>query len=147
MRPSLKLAFAAVVFLAVAGCAPQPIGDENKLPATSSPVTMASAIIDAQKWTSEKPGRRYSVPSATSSMAPRITSKCVVLLEPYTGTPLYRGDVVRFNRGDTDNVLHEVMDATPTHVFISGINNSRSDGWFPRTTISMQMAGILYTAR
>ena len=143
----MRRALFTALFFALAGCAPQPIGDENKLPATSSPVTMASAVVDAQNWAARSPGRRYSVPSATSSMAPRITSKCVVLLEPYAGTPLYRGDVLRFNRGDTDNVLHEVMDATPTHVFISGLNNSRSDGWFPRSTISMQLAGILYTTR
>lgn len=135
------------IALALTGCSPQPVGDELARPAISSPVPMAVALADAQNWATRQPGRFYSVPSPSSSMAPRITSKCVVLLETYRGTPLFKGDLVRFDRGDVNGVLHEIYEVTPTHVFMTGSNNKVSDGWFPISSISLQVAGILYTAR
>jgi hypothetical protein len=78
-------------------------------------------------------------------MLPHADSRSVVLLVEYTGQPIRRGMLVRFDRGDLPNVMHRVEDVTATHFFASGTNVPRSDGWFPLSAISHICAGILFS--
>jgi hypothetical protein len=80
-------------------------------------------------------------------MAPLMDSRSIVLFESYAGQTLRVGDWVVFDRGDFPNVLHRIEDVTETHVFISGVNVPRSDGWFPKSRVKLRVAGVLYTTR
>ncbi len=137
---------AALWAFILAGCSPRPVGSEAVNPAPSSSYLREQVNGDAALWALTGAGRAYGPVSATSSMAPLIDSRSVVLLEPYSGQPIAKGDWVRFDRGDVPNVLHRVEDVTATHVYLSGWNNRTSDGWFPKTAISYRLAGILYAS-
>lgn len=52
-------------------------------------------------------------------------------------TPLVPGQIVEFNRGDLPAVLHYIADVSRdgSHVYLSGVGNRHSDGWFHRDAV------------
>jgi hypothetical protein len=138
--PSLFLA------LALTGCGPLKPKEERN-PAPSSNLTKAEATALAHLYCATKPLGSFGYIATTGSMAPFLDSRTVVLYEPYTGGALHEGDIVVFDRGDSPNVIHRVIEARGDSVFISGDNNHHPDGWFPRTSIRLRVVGLLFTAR
>jgi hypothetical protein len=133
-----------------AGCALRPVGNEKCNPAPSSHTAMERVAADAALWAllSSDRDRTYRSITATSSMTPFLDSRSIALLEVYRpGDPIFVGDVICFDRGDVQNVLHRVEAVTATHVYVSGWNNLWPDGWFPKTVITHKLAGILYAQR
>ncbi len=141
----MKLWAPVLLALLLAGCGPSRVGDEKSNPAPSAPVTKPIARSDAMYWATRYPDRMWGPVSATGSMVPMLDSNSIVLLVRYTGQPLRKGMVARFDRGDLPNVLHRIEDVNTTHVFISGLNVSRADGWIPKTEVSAILAGLFYT--
>jgi hypothetical protein len=60
-------------------------------------------------------------------------------------TPLGRGQMVQFNRGDKPAVLHYIADISRDgkSLYLSGVNNRYSDGWFPRTAVAYVVREII----
>jgi hypothetical protein len=60
-------------------------------------------------------------------------------------TPLVRGQMVQFNRGDLPAVLHYIADISRDgkSLYLSGVNNRYSDGWFPRTAVAYVVREII----
>jgi hypothetical protein len=52
--------------------------------------------------------------------------------------------VLEYDRADTSNVLHVATALNDTHVYMSGYNNSASDGWYPKTSVRRRLVGQLY---
>lgn len=137
-----------ILLLGFAGCASTQFGTEKSNPAPSSSYAKQRVLKDANLWALTGPGRAYGEVSATSSMVPLADSHSILLHEVYTpGMEIRVGDWVSFDRGDKDNVTHRVEDVTETHVYVSGVNNRHSDGWFPKTAIHTRVAGILFSSR
>lgn len=132
--------------LVLSGCTTaRPVELQN--PAPSSSYTKARAWGDALRWSVAAPGRTYGYMSPTGSMAPLLDSRSIALYEPYTGQPLYPGDAIVFDRGDSSNVLHRIDEVQGDYLRISGINNRRSDGWFHKSKVKLRLVGVLYTSR
>lgn len=91
-------------------------------------------------------GGSYGLCSNTRSMIPILDHDSIVILCKPT-SPIVVGDIVSFDRGDVQNVLHRVIAANDTHLYISGDNNRYSDGWYPRTVVNYRLNGIIYTKR
>jgi hypothetical protein len=60
-------------------------------------------------------------------------------------TPLTRGQMVAFNRGDLPAVLHYIANISRDgqYLYLSGVNNRRSDGWFPRTAVAYVVREVI----
>lgn len=60
-------------------------------------------------------------------------------------TPLEPGLLVQFDRGDKPAVLHyiAVVSADGQHVYMSGVGNPRSDGWFDRSAVHYVVREII----
>jgi hypothetical protein len=143
-------AVVAIWTLFSSGCALRPVGNEKYNPAPSSHVAMERVTADAAFWAllASERDRTYGSITPTSSMTPLLDSRSIALLEAYRpDDPIFVGDVICFNRGDAPNVQHRVEGVTKTHVYVSGWNNPRADGWFPKTTIKYKLAGVLYSRR
>lgn len=80
---------------------------------------------------------RLKLNSPTQSMAPAMTGKEVIYIEPYTGQPIYVNDFVGFVRSDGKRVLHRVTALNSRAIYTSGDANSFSDGWTPKKKIYM----------
>jgi hypothetical protein len=63
-------------------------------------------------------------------------------------TPLAPGQMVEFNRGDLPAVFHYIADVSRDgkHLYISGLNNRYSDGWFHRDSVAYVVREIITTA-
>jgi hypothetical protein len=85
----------------------------------------------------------------TGSMRPVLKGgREVMAMERCTpDTPLEPGQMVEFNRGDLPAVLHYIADVSRDgkHLYISGVNNRRSDGWFHRDTVAYVVREIITT--
>ena len=149
MRPLFKIAAICLLFV-FSACSPSPSGTkESKNPAPSSSMTLATATNIAAGWWQQDPGNRaFSVPTPTASMLPYLDSKTVLLLERVKPeTKVHVNDIVVFDRGDAPNVCHRVLIVRGRDYFISGDNNSRSDGWFAHEKLSYRVAGTIFTLR
>lgn len=62
-------------------------------------------------------------------------------------TPLARGQIVEFNRGDHPAVLHYIADVNRagSHIYLSGVSNRHSDGWFHRDSVRFVVREIITT--
>jgi hypothetical protein len=60
-------------------------------------------------------------------------------------TPLAPGLMVQFNRGDVPAVLHYIaaISRNGRSLYLSGINNRSSDGWFPRSRVAFIVREII----
>lgn len=60
-------------------------------------------------------------------------------------TVLRPGMLVQFDRGDYAAVLHYVADvsADGRHVYLSGVNNRRSDGWVARNRVGFVVREVI----
>lgn len=123
------------------GCSQEPAGWSSAAPSSDLPRGLAGDIASIAARSS---GGVWSTVSATGSMRPWIDEKAIVILVP-PRTPVQVGDIVSFDISDTPNVLHRVVSASATHLYISGDNNRHSDGWYPRNVIKYRLAGVLYT--
>jgi hypothetical protein len=132
--------------LLFSGCATiRPL--EDRAPAPSSSFDRTKVKSDAALWALTSPGRSWSEIAPTGSMAPLLDSRSVALYESYHGQPLYVGDWVVFDRGDFPNVLHRIEDIKGDYLFIGGVNNHYSDGWFHKSRVKLRVAGVLYSTR
>ena len=96
----------------------------------TEPVAIYLASVEANRN-----GWRISKVTPTGSMKPLLNGGEYVVGEPYTGQGLHVGMVVIFDRGDTPRVLHMIAVIRGDMVYMSGINNRYSDGWFPKSRI------------
>lgn len=132
-----------LVLLSVTGCSQQD-------PVTFTPIqravdtTYVDVSFDAIRWAQASPSRGWAVVSPTGSMKPFFDEHSILLFIKYSGQPTPNGTIVIFDRSDTPNVVHVIADQTPTHVYMSGYANRRSDGWFPKSTIKGIVTGQLY---
>ena len=114
-------------------------------PAPRATAPQASVEADARLWASVNPANRFwATVTPTGSMEPFINEHSIVLCQRYKGEILPKGSVIVFDRGDTHNVLHVLVDENQDSVYVSGYNNHNSDGWFPKTTIKGFLVGQLY---
>lgn len=127
--------------LFVTGCAKDPA---TFIPTPRGTSDGVSVSADAIAWVQRASGRGWAIVAPTGSMEPVINQNSVLLWVTYSGQPLRNGAVVVFDRSDAPNCVHVVCDQTPTHVYMSGYANRRSDGWFPKTTIKGIVVGQLY---
>lgn len=79
------------------------------------------------------------------SMEPLLGAGDYVVSVPYVGQQLNRGDVATFLRNDGKCIIHMVSDVRGDHVFFTGINNRRSDGWVHKSQI-LTVAQTVFTA-
>lgn len=81
---------------------------------------------------------------AGQSMKPLLQPADHMAFEAYVGQKL-KGSVVSINVPWCKlPVAHLVYDETATHVFLTGLNNSRSDGWQPKyANGKCQVNGVL----
>jgi len=80
---------------------------------------------------------------AGQSMRPAIEPKDFMAFEAYMGQKL-EGNAVLVNVSWCKiPVVHLAYDETKTHVFLTGINNRKSDGWIPKTAIAGVLVGVL----
>lgn len=124
------------------GCSPNK-AFETKAPQSALPYSKALELAAAAAATVK--GQVGTI-TPTHSMEPYVNENSVIVLEPYTGQPLHKGDIVSFKRSDTDNVLHRILDLNERAVYISGDNNKYSDGWYPLTSIHSRLVIVFYTS-
>lgn len=65
----------------------------------------------------------------------------------YADTPLARGQMVVFNRGDLPAVLHYIaaISRDGQHLYLSGVSSRHSDGWFHRDTVAFVVREVITT--
>lgn len=124
-----------------ASCSKQPAGWGNAAPSGDFVITDAINLAQISAATG---GGIYAPISATGSMKPWLDEKSIVILT-VPKSPIVIGDIVSFDRVDCANVLHRVVAANKTSIYISGDNNRYSDGWYPRTAVKFRLSGVLYT--
>ncbi len=83
----------------------------------------------------------------TGSMHPVLQGgREVMAMEPCRpDTPLRRGQMVEFNRGDVPAVLHYIADISRNgqYLYLSGVSSRYSDGWFHRDTVAYVVKEII----
>jgi hypothetical protein len=83
----------------------------------------------------------------TGSMRPVLKGgrEVMALERCFSNTPLARGQMVQFNRGDKPAVLHYIADVSRDgqFIYLSGVNNRYSDGWFPRAAVAYVVREII----
>lgn len=85
-----------------------------------------------------------NVSAKTNSMAPYIVGGTdYLLLIDYTNQPLAPGMVVVFDRGDAPRTVHMIAEVYGDYVYMSGLNNRRSDGWFHRSKVRQIVTAVL----
>jgi hypothetical protein len=121
------------VFLILAGC-----GRADSWPKPRAEFFHAANSAQAIKRVGEMQRAGFVVaPVAfTGSMRPWLVGGELVVMEPYHGQPLAKGDPLVFNRDDgTLSVLHMVASVNERAVYMTGINNRYSDGWHPLSSV------------
>jgi len=119
-------------------------------PAPSSSLTYNEAFLYAMFLTNFSPSKELGlgVIAPTGSMLPILDSSSVVVTEKVGAeTVLRKNDLVIFNRGDEPRVLHRIIDVRKDSYFISGDNNSGSDGWFPKSAIQSRVVAIIFSSQ
>ena len=96
----------------------------------------------AAQWRVTLPSGRAG-PVIGASMLPLIHNGDWALQEAYVGQPLEHEVVRAIVTVKGDTLLHYVYDETRTHVFLTGINNRRSDGWIEKSKVTHVLVGIL----
>jgi hypothetical protein len=85
----------------------------------------------------------------TGSMHPVLQGgREVMAMEPCRpDTPLEPGQMVEFNRGDRPAVLHYIADVSSDgqYLYLSGVGNRYSDGWFHRDTVAYVVREVIVT--
>lgn len=123
------------------GCGQSSSGWGGRAPSGDIPRDRANALATLVAM-GEK-GISASV-SATGSMLPWMDEKCVIVLT-MPKTPVRVGDIVLFDRADTKNVLHRVVDANANSLYLAGDNNQYADGWYPRSAVKYRLSAVFYT--
>ena len=78
-----------------------------------------------------------------NSMRPAIQPKDRMFFESYVGQKLSKQAVLVSLAHCKIPVTHWVYDETDTHIFLTGINNRRSDGWIPKAQVKGVLVGVL----
>ena len=119
--------------------------------ALPSAVVLPLAEINSRQsaWVKANPsGSVYNMTSradcgAGQSMRPLLQPCDRMLYEAYVGQKV-KGSVVFVNVAWCKiPVTHLAYDETATHVFLTGINNRKSDGWIPKTQVKAVLVGVL----
>lgn len=134
------------VALMLAGCDPSErnTGLEKGL-APVGVLTYAEGQALAKQWIAERAGWRYGNIAPTGSMEPLIDSSVIPIYAPSDGTDIQVGQIVVYASKDGRSIIHQVAELNATHFIPSGISNSRSDGWVPRSAINRVVVGQIYT--
>lgn len=108
--------------------------------------TPTEVWVDAWAWVARDPANRFAAAvAATHSMEPVINEHSIVLMVRYTGQPFADGAVLCYEYSEQlPFVLHVATNQTADSVFMSGYNNSRSDGWQKKSSIKGVLVGQLY---
>lgn len=144
---SMLLLALSIPVAAMAGYKPGPGWPEVSTPFyhAATPTQAASRLAHWQSL-SDHSIRRYR---DTGSMRPVLRGgrEMLVMQTCRANTPLTQGQIVQFNRGDHPAALHYIADISPDgqHVYMSGVNNRHSDGWFHRNTIAYVLREIITT--
>lgn len=130
------------LLVALSGCSKQAGSFTPAMRAFGSADTV---YADAVAWSVAQPGRYWANVAPTHSMEPVINEHSVILCVRYTGQTFANGAVAVINEGPAyPHVLHVVADQSGDSVIMSGYNNGRSDGWFPKKNIEGLVVGQLY---
>lgn len=86
-----------------------------------------------------------SVAGPTGSMRPLINDYDIVVLGPVDEIKI--GDILVFDRGDYPNVIHAVAELNSESIYMSGINNRISDGWFDKKKVKWKCYYIIKNRR
>ncbi len=133
--PQILLAVACVV---LGGCKPEQFGTVTKL----SGAEAAYQIVEFSQSASDHAVALV----AGTSMEPYIKAGDWALCTRYVNqesTPLKAGMLVRFDRGDIKDVMHAVIEVCGAFAYISATNNSRSDGWFPLSSVRFIVVEVI----
>jgi len=80
---------------------------------------------------------------AGQSMRPLLQPCDRMFYEAYVGQKV-KGEVVLVSVSWCKiPVTHLAYDETKTHIFLTGINNRKSDGWIPKTALRGVLVGVL----
>ena len=104
-------------------------------------LSSARAAAVSHAWSG--PLRVLGIAGNTGSMRPYITGGETLLCDVYYGQPILRGDLLVFDRGDHPRVLHEATAVNPRAVYMSGLNNRYSDGWFPNHKVRLIVRRVI----
>ena len=78
-----------------------------------------------------------------NSMRPALQPKDWMFYEAYVGQKLKKQAVLVSLSHCKIPITHFVYDETKTHIYLTGINNRRSDGWIPKTKVMGVLVGVL----
>lgn len=121
------MALAALALIFLSGCATKPT-----LPMYRSDTAPAVTNISGK----------------SNSMAPLLVHGDYVHLVRYVGQPLHVGQVIVYRSFDGRRIIHMIADisADGQSLYMTGINNRRSDGWIPLSRV-IDIAVFGVTAR
>lgn len=114
--------------------------------------TAANAEREAVDWVRAAPGHvRSRLRDGSRSMWPAIVGGDLLLGEAYTGQLLHPGLVVSFDRPAYPGAPHEPrclhviasISGDGRSVYMSGINNRNSDGWYPVVRINFILRRVV----
>ena len=142
---SLFLFALCLAVVASAGYSPGPGWPEVSTPFYHA-ATTAQATERLTVWV-QKQGHLIRTYRDTGSMRPVLKGgrELLVLEVCRPDTELVPGQIVQFNRGDVAAALHYIADvsADGRSLYISGVHNRYSDGWFPREAVSYVVREII----
>lgn len=76
-------------------------------------------------------------------MLPVLRAGDTLLHEAVIGQRL-KGEILLVNEGKgRERVEHYCYDENKTHVFLTGLNNRRSDGWYPKMCVMGVLVGVV----
>lgn len=108
--------------------------------------TSAQASARVVVW-SKQAGHAIRGYRDTGSMTPVLRGgrELLVMETCRADTPLALGQMVVFNRGDLPAVLHYIaaVSRDGRHLYLSGVGNRYSDGWFHRDTVAFVVREII----
>ena len=132
--------------LLLTSCAPK--RDEDIRPAPSGSQSHEQAVIDGYAWARRVHGRSIMTVADTSSMAPVLDSRTVLLVEPSNGTDLKSNDIAIWQHNSGTLIVHRVIEVNARgYVLFNGDNNHGSDGWVAPEKVRFRVVGLLFSAR
>ena len=144
LRLFLAVALAAPA-LALAGFKPGGGWPEVATPFFHA-ATQPESDARCQQWC-KTPGFCVQCYRDTGSMHPVLVGgRELLVMEIFRPLmPLAVGQIVLYDRGDHPAVLHYIaaISRDGTHVYLSGVNNRCSDGWFSRNKIAWVVREII----
>lgn len=142
--PLLLLAF-CLPLAARAGFKPGPGWPEVSTPFYHA-ATPAQAAARSAVWR-RQPGHSIQGYRDTGSMRPVLHGgrELLAMEACHPDTPLARGQMVVYNRGDLPAVLHYIaaLSRDGRHLYLSGVGSRYSDGWFHRDTVAFVLREII----